>query len=206
MPSCRGSVVHDRLFDVLSAESFDPDDPLHGFFVERYALARQWWRAVLVAEQEAGRARHDIDVDRLSTEVLGVLLGIEHQWLMDADRVDIVAVALGYLDRLRDSIAPDPPPRFSFGHEGFLGKGSNRDKGAGRAGHEGGWMKRWPIMAVVLAARRGQRGVEPGDRRGASPASVYRAGRRARVALRHRGLHRSTVQRRERVHRRRRDP
>ena len=59
-----------------------------------------------VAEQEAGRARDDIDVDRLSTEVLGVLLGIEHQWLMDADRVDIVAVALGYLDRLRDSIAP----------------------------------------------------------------------------------------------------
>ena len=100
------SVVHDRLFHVLSAESFDPGDPLHDFFVERYALARDWWRAVLLAEQEAGRARDDIDVDRLSTEILGTLIGIEHQWLMDPDAVDLVPTVTDYLDRVRDSIAP----------------------------------------------------------------------------------------------------
>jgi AcrR family transcriptional regulator len=100
------SVVHDRLFHVLSAESFDPDGPLHDFFVERYALARDWWRAVLLAEQESGRARDDIDVDQLSSEILGVLLGIEHQWLMDPDSIDLVSLATAYLDRLRHSIAP----------------------------------------------------------------------------------------------------
>ena len=100
------SVVHDRLFHVLSAESFDEDDPLHDFFVERYEVARDWWRAVLVAEQEAGRARSDIDVDRLSAEVLGTLMGIEHQWLMDPERVDLVATVTDYLDRLQSSIAP----------------------------------------------------------------------------------------------------
>lgn len=95
-----------RLFVVLGAESFDPEDPLHGFFVDRYAVARKYWEAVLRTEQRSGTVRDDIDPDAVAAEIISVVLGVEIQWLMDPDRIDPSAVIVSYLDRLRASLAP----------------------------------------------------------------------------------------------------
>ena len=72
-----------RLYLVLGAESFDDDDPLHDFFVERYEVAREFVRALLNDEKAQGRVRPDIDVDQVALEVIAMIMGLEYQWVTD---------------------------------------------------------------------------------------------------------------------------
>ncbi len=95
-----------RLYVVLTAESFDPDDPLHDFFVERYETAREFVRSILAAEMTAGRIRRDVDIDQVAHEVIAVVMGLEIQWLTDPDRVDLAGRMQTYIDRLTDELAP----------------------------------------------------------------------------------------------------
>lgn len=96
-----------RLFCVLAIESFDAGDPLHDFFVERYEATRELWRRVLRAEQADGHLPEDLDVDALATEALAVVLGLEVQWFMDPDRIDLAAAMERYVDRLNLSHRSD---------------------------------------------------------------------------------------------------
>lgn len=95
-----------RLYAVLTAESFDPGDPLHDFFVERYETARGFARDVLAAERDAGRVRPDIDIDQVAYELIAVVMGLEIQWLTDPERVDLGARIETYVDNLIDRLAP----------------------------------------------------------------------------------------------------
>lgn len=96
-----------RLYVVLGAESLDPDDPLHDFFVERYETAREFVRTILRAEIDAGTVRAAIDVDDVALEVIAALMGLEIQWLTDPARVDLRAATAAYVDRLIQSLSPD---------------------------------------------------------------------------------------------------
>jgi AcrR family transcriptional regulator len=89
-----------RLYVVLGAESIDPDDPLHDFFVERYETARALTRSVLEHERDEGHLRSDIDVEQIAREVMAVLMGLEMQWLFDPARVDLAEAMERYFDRL----------------------------------------------------------------------------------------------------------
>jgi AcrR family transcriptional regulator len=96
-----------RLYVVLGAESLDPDDPLHDFFVLRYATARSLVRSILTSEMDALRVRRDIDTDQIAHEVIAMLMGLEIQWLADPERVDLAQRTEVYIDRLMDDLAPD---------------------------------------------------------------------------------------------------
>jgi AcrR family transcriptional regulator len=96
-----------RLYVVLGAESLDINDPLHDFFVERYELARQFVCTVLEAEKAEGRVRDDVVVDQISQEVVGMVMGLEVQWLADPERVDLARAFDAYIDRLILELAPD---------------------------------------------------------------------------------------------------
>jgi AcrR family transcriptional regulator len=89
-----------RLYVVLGAESLDPDDPLHEFFVERYEVARELVRSVLEHERDEGRLRGDVDVEQIAREVIAVLMGLEIQWLADPGAVDLTGAVASYFDRL----------------------------------------------------------------------------------------------------------
>jgi AcrR family transcriptional regulator len=95
-----------RLYVVLTAESFDPGDPLHDFFVDRYETARNLVRSILAAERDARRVRRDVDIDQIAHEVIGVLMGLEIQWLTDPERVDLAHRVESYIDRLTKELAP----------------------------------------------------------------------------------------------------
>jgi AcrR family transcriptional regulator len=95
-----------RLYVVLTAESFDTGDPLHDFFVDRYETARDLVRSILVAERDARRVRRDVDIDQIAHEVIGVLMGLEIQWLTDPERVDLAQRIQSYVDRLTKELAP----------------------------------------------------------------------------------------------------
>jgi AcrR family transcriptional regulator len=89
-----------RLYVVLGAESLDPDDPLHDFFIDRYETARALVRSVIEREQEEGNFRADLDVEQIASEVIAVLMGLEIQWLTDPGRVDLAEAMEAYFDRL----------------------------------------------------------------------------------------------------------
>jgi AcrR family transcriptional regulator len=95
-----------RLYVVLGAESFDPDAPLHEFFVSRYETARSLVESIIEAEIVQGRIRADIDVSQIAREVIGVVIGTEIQWLTDPDGIDLDATVRAYVDRLAIDLAP----------------------------------------------------------------------------------------------------
>jgi AcrR family transcriptional regulator len=95
-----------RLYVVLGAESFDPDDPLHDFFVERYETARALTRTLLERDLAEGRIRADADIEQLAREIIAVIMGLEVQWLADPERVDLETSIRDYIDRLLRDLAP----------------------------------------------------------------------------------------------------
>ena len=86
--------VRTRLYVVLGAENLEPGDPLHEFFVDRYARVRD-----LVASA-VRRSGAKIDADQLGREVVATLMGLEIQWLMDPDAFDYLAAVGAYADSL----------------------------------------------------------------------------------------------------------
>ncbi|CAN5661872.1 TetR/AcrR family transcriptional regulator [soil metagenome] len=100
------TAVFTRLYVVLAAENLDPGDPLHDFFVTRYDLARQLGVGVLRQDQERGTIRSDVDVEQIGIEVLATMMGLEIQWLMDPEHVDLIGVIGRYIDGLRERLSP----------------------------------------------------------------------------------------------------
>ena len=97
-----------RLYAVLGAESFDPGEPLHDFFVARYEMARAFARDILRADIAAGRVRPEVDVDQLALEVIATLMGLEIQWITDPARIDLAQATDAYVERLVTELAPSP--------------------------------------------------------------------------------------------------
>jgi len=95
-----------RLYVVLAAESLDPGDPLHDFFVHRYEDARRDVARLLRHGVAIGELRDDVDELQLSQEILSMLIGVEAQWLMDPDGFDLVTTMDAYVDSLRTRLAP----------------------------------------------------------------------------------------------------
>lgn len=100
------NAVLTRLYVVLAAESLDATDPLHDFFVQRYDGARRHVMLLLRHGMATGELRGHLDAEQLGQEILAMLMGLELQWLMDPDRVDLVAAVEAYVDDLRHRLAP----------------------------------------------------------------------------------------------------
>jgi AcrR family transcriptional regulator len=99
------NAVFTRLFVVLGAENLDPDDPLHDFFVDRYKRARHFTEAGLRADQRMGRIRPDVDIAQIGNEVVATLMGLEIQWLMDPESIDLVRAMEAYGRGLHERLA-----------------------------------------------------------------------------------------------------
>jgi AcrR family transcriptional regulator len=89
-----------RLFSVLVAENLQPDDPLNGYFRRRYALVRQFVVHAVSSGQQDGEIRLDADPEATAAEVMGFVAGIQVEWLLDPEVIDLVAAYRQYLDRL----------------------------------------------------------------------------------------------------------
>ncbi|HVV77358.1 MAG TPA: TetR/AcrR family transcriptional regulator [Mycobacteriales bacterium] len=80
-----------QLFTVLVAENLMADDPVHEFFVDRYRALREAICAAMVSGQQRGEIRRDVDLDAVSRRIVAALDGLQIQWLLDPERVDLVA-------------------------------------------------------------------------------------------------------------------
>jgi AcrR family transcriptional regulator len=108
-----------KLFTVLVAESIAAEHPAHGHFVERYRKIRDRMARDLRVGQATGEIRDDVDVDLLAPVIVGVLDGLQNQWLLDGN-IDMHASFRLFCDLLGRGLradegvagrrSPDPVP------------------------------------------------------------------------------------------------
>jgi AcrR family transcriptional regulator len=79
-----------RLFTVLAAESVDADHPGHQRFVDRYRFVRTDMIQQIAAEQEAGTLSSAIAPEHLAVLLIAVMDGLQLQYLLEPDAVDMV--------------------------------------------------------------------------------------------------------------------
>ncbi|MFM9372953.1 TetR/AcrR family transcriptional regulator [Streptomyces sp. Da 82-17] len=99
-----------RMFNVLLGESSEPGHPAHAFFSRRYERFIAQLAAVLGESVEAGELRPDAPCDATAREVFAVMDGIQLQWAIAPDDVDMAERLRAYLDRLYASISAAGTP------------------------------------------------------------------------------------------------
>lgn len=78
-----------RLFVTLSAESIEPDSPGHDFFAQRYDRLVGGLTEDLRAQQEAGELSSDLDAQAIASLLIAAADGLQIQWLLDPDGLDM---------------------------------------------------------------------------------------------------------------------
>lgn len=79
-----------QLFVVLVGESVRSDHPSHDFFVERYRRVREMYVEQFLRMNQP-RFRRDVNPEELTTLILAVVDGLQIQWLLDPQKVDVQA-------------------------------------------------------------------------------------------------------------------
>ncbi|TMR91191.1 TetR/AcrR family transcriptional regulator [Nonomuraea basaltis] len=95
-----------QLFSVISGEAVTPDHPGHEWARRRYRLLRANTAAALRRGVERGEFRADLDAEAHADRLIAMMDGLQTQWLIDPDRVDMAAVFRGYVDDLIALLRP----------------------------------------------------------------------------------------------------
>lgn len=80
-----------ELYCVLSAEATSPSHPAHDYFVTRYRNVRVRLTAVLDRLHDEGLLRDGVSPEAAAVELLAYSDGIQLQWLLDPDAIDLAA-------------------------------------------------------------------------------------------------------------------
>lgn len=89
-----------QLFTVLTGEAVTTDHPAHGWAQERYAVLRASLTASLEAGRSGGELRADIDPHAVAAQVFAMMDGLQLQWLLDPERVDMATLFHDYVEQL----------------------------------------------------------------------------------------------------------
>ena len=100
-----------RLGNVLRAENLSPGDPLHHYFDDRSQQVRLYLAKEIRSKQETGEYRSDVDPDAKATEILAFTIGLETQWLLNKDAVDLEKVFASFIRALLDDLTRADAPR-----------------------------------------------------------------------------------------------
>jgi AcrR family transcriptional regulator len=87
-----------NLFSVLSAEAGDPEHPAHAYFAERYARLRADLEGSLHRLQARGALVAGTDPRALAIELIALMDGLQVQWVLAPDQVDMAAVLQHRID------------------------------------------------------------------------------------------------------------
>lgn len=95
-----------RLFVALSAESTADDSPARAFFADRYRTLRQGIADDVRSRQERGDFAPGLDPDTVASLLIAAADGLQIQWLLDPESVDMGA----QLQRMLDALTKLPTP------------------------------------------------------------------------------------------------
>jgi AcrR family transcriptional regulator len=90
-----------QLFTLLVAESISPDHPAHDFFIQRYQSKRKNMTQRIMQAQEAGRVRSDIPAKTLTVLIFAVMDGLQVQWLLEPEKIDMSATFRTMMEMLK---------------------------------------------------------------------------------------------------------
>ncbi|KQQ03717.1 MULTISPECIES: TetR/AcrR family transcriptional regulator [unclassified Rathayibacter] len=99
-----------ELYAVLCGESTTDEHPGREFFARRFGRLRAEYTSELLALRDAGRLREGADPERVAASIIALWDGIQLQWLLDHDAVDMVACLADYLDLVILPAPPQVPP------------------------------------------------------------------------------------------------
>lgn len=89
-----------ELHVVLSGEATSVEHPLHAYLVGRYAEVFDLIRAAFEQARERGELQADVDADSATRTVISLMDGLQLQWLLNRDGVDMAADVRRYLRSL----------------------------------------------------------------------------------------------------------
>jgi len=87
-----------ELYTVLCAESVTDNHPGLEYFTERYERLRRSYLRAFTALADEGRLRPGVDPGRAAASLIGLWDGIQTQWLMAPERIDMAGCLRDYLD------------------------------------------------------------------------------------------------------------
>ena len=94
------------LFAVLSAEASDPEHPAHAYFVTRYERTRVAMQRAIDDLAARRLLRAHVDPADVAVDLIALLDGLQIQWLLAPDRVDMPG---RFRARLHDIISVELP-------------------------------------------------------------------------------------------------
>ncbi|WP_062521975.1 TetR/AcrR family transcriptional regulator [Demequina silvatica] len=89
-----------ELYCTLSAEATTPDHPAHGYFIERYDWVRDLVTGAFKQLQAEGGLRDGIEPRSTAIHLVSLMDGLQVQWLLNRDSVDMTVEVKRYLDTL----------------------------------------------------------------------------------------------------------
>ncbi|WP_062527140.1 TetR family transcriptional regulator C-terminal domain-containing protein [Demequina rhizosphaerae] len=99
-----------ELFGTLATAATAPDHPGHEYFRARYA----WLRGLLVDAlrelEEEGELKRRCDPQGVAAQAIALLDGLQIQWLLDSEAIDVEGLLRSFLDRyLHEPLEPARP-------------------------------------------------------------------------------------------------
>lgn len=86
------------LYTVLSAESLTDGHPGRDYFIERFTTVRRGFQEEFEKLRDAGRLRPGVDPQLVAGSITALWDGIQLQWLLQPDQIDVVAYLQAFLD------------------------------------------------------------------------------------------------------------
>jgi AcrR family transcriptional regulator len=99
-----------RAFTVLMGESTAEDHPAGQWFRERYPRRRDNLAAALRAGIGSGEIRPDTDSDAVAAEVIAMMDGLQVQWVLDPERIDMARLFAHYIETVRQAVGVSVAP------------------------------------------------------------------------------------------------
>ncbi len=90
-----------QLFTLLVAESISQEHPAHTFFAQRYQREREQMAQAIMQAQQADQVRSDISAETLATLIFAMMDGLQVQWLLEPEKINMPAMFRVLMDMLK---------------------------------------------------------------------------------------------------------
>lgn len=90
-----------QLFTLLVAEGISHVHPAHEFFIQRYQRERERMVEAIAQAQQAKEVRSDIPAETLGMLIFAIMDGLQVQWLLEPEKINMPEVFRVQLDLLR---------------------------------------------------------------------------------------------------------
>ena len=94
-----------QAYTVLMGESVGEGHPAREWFQDRYPRRRANIAAALRAGIESGEIRSEVDCDAVAAQIIAMMDGLQVQWVLNPDQVDMDAVFSNFIAGVRRVIA-----------------------------------------------------------------------------------------------------